>query len=317
MSTVLVIRATGTQGTSVCRNLVRAGFTVRGLVRNSSDPRATNLRALGVILFEGTEDSLSAQSPAIQGCNALFLTLMPSFTEMASEPRQARIVVEAAKAAGVQHIVNSTSIGAGHYEELAALLSPGSNDLAVKSLEWKKEEEDIVKQSGIPTWTILRPATFMTNFLWPLGSFMTPELAKDGKFVTSYTPETVMPLIDPEDIGAFVAEAFQQPDLFREKTIELAGEKLRVHEFVMKLSDGSGRQIEGVYRSREETLELAKTDPIAASQLMTSVIHQYVDIERLKLYDIPLGNFESFLEREQTLVHKTFHEENENPIKLF
>ena len=313
-STILVIRATGSQGLAVCRHLRELGFNVHGLVRDASDKRTLPLKSLGVTLFEGSEDDCEAIDRAMAGCRGLFLNLMPNLTQDGFKVQPEKILLKAAKAAGVDHVVCSTSIAV---PEEAPLEINVNDTIESKVTLAKYFMEQEVKDAGLKSWTILRPAFFMTNFFWPLGDAIFPELAFRGEFVTSYHADTILPLIDPNDIGIFAAAAFKDPKRFGGETIGLAAEKLTVEMCVQLLQSASGSQIKQIYRTEEETEILAKVNPIVANQRKTRDIHTKVDLETPGTFGIQLGSFQNFLTRERDLVRKSFQEKDNHQVKLF
>lgn len=148
---ILVLRATGTQGVAVCRHLHLKGIKINALVRDANDPRAKALSAFDAQLFEGDIDDKAALDRAIASCTGVFINFMPKFDEEASEPRQGRLVLEAAKAAGVKHAVVSTASSLNKASDIPADTEYG------KFFRWKLDLEEEVKKSGIETWTVLRP----------------------------------------------------------------------------------------------------------------------------------------------------------------
>jgi uncharacterized protein YbjT (DUF2867 family) len=257
---------------------------------------------LGASLFQGTLDDAEALSRAAAGCSGLFLNLMPSFQDD-SEIRQAKVILEAAKAANVKHVVYSTSISVGRHEQ-SEHWDP--KNLAAPALLGKHEVEEMIRHTWGGAKTILRPGYFMTNFLTPLGNFMFPELQTKAMFVSSYKPDTNLPLIDPDDIGAFTLAIFQNPGKFNAKEIQLAGEKLTVEQIVLILAKVAKKSITVVYRTGKETDALAKENPMVAGQVLSLDMDRCVDIEQVKEWNIPVTTFSKFLEREHDRVEKTF-----------
>ncbi|KAF2668344.1 putative NAD dependent epimerase/dehydratase [Microthyrium microscopicum] len=327
----LVIRATGTQGTAVTRHLLQNNFIIHALVRDKTEDRALALQALGAILFEGTlndsqsmmqtlslEESTSqiaalqaekstigntgALEAAIEGCDSLYLNLMPSFSND-SETESAKFVLAAAKSTGVEHVIYSSAVSVGRSRDNPQW---DEDNIAAGAHAGKEVVEELVRSAGIPYYTILKPGVFMTNFFLPGAPFMFAELGSTGEFVTSYNPETVLPLIDPNDIGAFAAAAFLDPVRFGGQEIPLAGDPLTVEELVQAIANASGKNIKGVYRSKEETEALAKVNPFVAGQILSLAINRLVNIEEVKTWGIPLGSFEAFMKREKNLVDKSF-----------
>lgn len=226
---------------------------------------------------------------------------MPRMDEMGSELRQAQSIIAAAKGAGVRQIVYTSNIG--------GLRSPDIDEdsMYFKAISAKQDVEKLVRSSGFETWTIFQPGGFMSNFFFPFGNIMFPGLASDGKVVTSMRADTVVPLIDPLDIGAFVADAFAKPKVYNGVVLELASEKMQFADIMKVLSKIGGRQVDMTYRSIEEGRELAKTNPIVAGQLMSQHLGDRVDMDKIRSFGVPLTTFEEYLKRESKLVDKTFH----------
>lgn len=154
--TAFVTRATGTQGIAVTKNLLSAGYTIHALVTNPNDARSTAYQALGpsyIKLFTGTLDDASALGTALAGCTALFLNLMPNFVKQGGEERQGKAILDAAKTAGVKHVVHSTMLGLELFNEQEVAGNPGF----AAAVLGKVRVEEAVQKSGIEGWTILRP----------------------------------------------------------------------------------------------------------------------------------------------------------------
>ena len=67
--TVLVIGATGNQGNSVVRHLIKdRGFVVRALVRKLDSVKAKELLDLGVHLVRGDLEDVNSLVNAMSGC---------------------------------------------------------------------------------------------------------------------------------------------------------------------------------------------------------------------------------------------------------
>lgn len=146
----------------------------------------------------------------------------------------------------------------------------------------------------------------MTNFLTPFNKSMWPGI-ENGEAASSYWPTTTLNLTDVNDIGAFVAAAFSNPDQFNGKIIPVASQKLAVEEALSQLRAASGKVIKSVYRSDEESVRLVKTIPIIAGQLFQrNATDDKVDFKEVKKWDVQLGTFGEFLDREKAWVDRTF-----------
>ena len=299
-STILVLRATRAQGTGVLKHARKNNILARAYVTDKNAPRAQKLSQYGADLYEGTLGDARSLEVALTGCDGVFLNQMPSFADDA-ETREAKLLLELAKKVGVKHVVHSTSLGVPRKESMAQ-----SKSISAAAVMGKAEVEDLVKASGIEYWTILRGGYFDTNFLGYTSQYMFPELGNQKKFISSYKPDWLLPLIDPNDIGAFAVAAFVSPKKFHEAEIAVVAEKRTVEQVVKDLSKASGYDIEAIYRSDEETAELSKTNPIVAAAQWMSDLHKEADLEATRQWGVPLHTLPKFLENELDLVKGTF-----------
>lgn len=298
--TILVIRATGAQGVGVVKNLLRSGFVVHAFVNDDANKRALALEAMGATLFEGSLDDPDTLAQAAMGITGIFFNLMPSFTDD-SEIRQTKSILEITKAAGASHVVYSSALRVGGWDE-SEHWDPNSS--YASAVLGKVETEKLVHESSFATWTVLKPGFFNTNFLAPLAEFMFPGLGL-AKFTSSYRPDTILPLVDPNDIGAFATAAFSEPQRFGGHDIQIVSERLTVEEVVQALAKAAGRPIEAIYRTAEETAAL-KDNPLISGQLLALDLDQYADLEKVKGWGIPLTSFAEFLQDAKEKVDATF-----------
>jgi dihydroflavonol-4-reductase len=111
----LVTGATGFVGAAVARALIKAGWQVRALARPGSD--RSNLAGLGLEVCEGDLNLPESLLPALQDCEALF-HVAADYRLGARDHEQlyrtnvegTRAILNAARAAGVQRIVYTSSV---------------------------------------------------------------------------------------------------------------------------------------------------------------------------------------------------------------
>ena len=101
--TILVTGATGQQGGSAARSLLRQGQKVRALTRNPS--KAKELKKLGAEVVEGDLTDRASLDAALSGVKKVFLVTTPFEASTESEASQGINFVEAAQAARVDHLV--------------------------------------------------------------------------------------------------------------------------------------------------------------------------------------------------------------------
>ncbi|WP_432149052.1 NmrA family NAD(P)-binding protein [Streptomyces sp. bgisy029] len=248
---VLVTGATGRQGGAVARALLAAGVPVRALVRDPDAPRAEAVEALGVELVTGDLSDRPSLDPACAGTRAVFSVQMPPMSEAGpdfdAELAQATHLLEAARAAGVDQFVQSSTSGVGRHTE-----TPGWAEGRWAALEGyfatKQAIMERVRGAGFARWTVIKPAFFMDNL---------PQLAPhgpEGGLATVLSPDTTLALVATEDIGAAATHAVLDPDRFHEVELELAGELLTMTEVARVLSTAWGVPVEAPTMTLDEAL---------------------------------------------------------------
>jgi uncharacterized protein YbjT (DUF2867 family) len=204
---IAVTGATGQQGGAVARKLMEDGWNVRALTRDPNKPAANQLADQGAEIVPGDMDVPAELEAAFHGAYGVFSVQnfwLPN-VGYEGEVRQGKNVANAAKAAGVQHIVFS-SVGAAH------------RGAGQKHFDSKWAIEQYIHTLGVP-YTILRPAAFMENFNWSRAQIL------NGTYVgRGLRPEKSVQTIAVEDIAVFAALAFAEPQQYIGKTIELAGD---------------------------------------------------------------------------------------------
>jgi uncharacterized protein YbjT (DUF2867 family) len=212
---VLVIGATGQQGGAAARALLERGWAVHALVRDAAKPAARLLGEAGARLVTGDLDDPASLRTAMGSAGRVFLALTmmtgPRVTPegVAAEQRRGIAVAGLAAEAGVGHLVYSSIGGAGQHT-------------GIPYVESKTRIEEHIRSLGLPA-TILRPASFMDNF-----ASLTRPVLQGGELVVrlALRPQTPLPLVATRDIGVVVATAFEQPERYVGRQIQLAGDCL-------------------------------------------------------------------------------------------
>src|SRR5215212_7120293 len=114
---ILVTGATGAQGGAVVRHLIYRGWTVRALSRSLEKPEARALAEIGVHVVQGDMEDRASLDAAMEGAYGVFSVqnFWDGFPQQVlgaeGEVRQGKNVADAAKAAGVEHFVQTTAAG--------------------------------------------------------------------------------------------------------------------------------------------------------------------------------------------------------------
>ncbi len=202
--TVLVTGATGRQGGAVARELLRRGWHVHALTRHPEGEAAKKLAAEGAEIVQGDFDDPASLDVALEGADGVFA--VQNFWEAGAEGevRQGTALADRAKAAGVRHFVYSSVGNADRHT-------------GIPHFETKWRIEQHLKEIGLPC-TVLRPVAFMENFLGDR------DLNDRHVLRTPLSPGTRVEHIAVADIGRFAAEAFDHPDQWIGRTLDIAGD---------------------------------------------------------------------------------------------
>lgn len=216
MSTILVTGARGNIGSRVVDKLVKAGARVRVLTRQ---PNAA-LDRPSVEIFHGSYDDAPAVAAAMAGtARALFITAGPELA------RHDGVLALAAKAAGVEHVVKVSVLGA----------RAGGSEIPT----WHHEGEQRIAATGLAT-TFVRPGSFASN-----ARGWAATLRSMGKAFGALG-STALPVIHPDDIAEVAALALTTPG-HAGKIYELTGPaSLTPAEQVAILGEVAGKSFEYV-----------------------------------------------------------------------
>lgn len=223
---IAVTGATGQQGGAVARKLLADGWKVRALTRDVNKPAARELKALGAEIVAGDMDNRAELDAAFKDAYGVFSVQnfwLPT-VGFDGEVKQGKLVADAAKAAGVQHLVFS-SVGSAH------------RGMGQKHFESKWLIEQYIHTLDIP-YTILRPVFFMDNYNWSRAYILSGVFTGIG-----LRPEKGFQSIAVEDIAVFVALALANSKSYLGKTIELAGDELTESQIADTFTKVIGRPV--------------------------------------------------------------------------
>ncbi len=201
---VAVLGGTGRQGGGVVDALIRAGkFAVRVASRNPASDAARALAARGVEVVKADLLDPSSIRSALEGAHGAFV--VTNFWETAQMPRETEIgiaAVQAARAAGVKHLIWSTLPDS---EKLTG------GRLKVAHFTGKARVDAAVKAAGFARHTFVMAPMYFQN----LATTMAPQPLPNGGrgWAVPIDPAArVMHAGDVNDVGRAVAAAFSAGD---------------------------------------------------------------------------------------------------------
>ncbi|KAA8757779.1 NAD(P)H-binding protein, partial [Priestia megaterium] len=222
---ILVTGATGLQGGAVANEALKQGFKVRILVRDENSSKAQALIQKGAEAVVGNFDDPSSLENAMKNVDAVFSVPISGVdtNETDRERKQAFALIQSAIKSGVEQFVHTSVAATSRYKEFPEW---GTGYWFEKYWTDKWDIEEAVRSAGFSSWTIVKPAAVMNNFIDEVEvAFMYP-LLKQGEIQTVTFADTRIDHIAVEDIAAFVCAAFANPEKFNEHNIELAAESL-------------------------------------------------------------------------------------------
>jgi uncharacterized protein YbjT (DUF2867 family) len=234
---ILVTGITGQQGGAVAQHLLKDGWKVRGLSRDLTKPAVKALQDFGVEVVQGNLDDRASVDAALNGVYGVFSVQNFWLPEVGhdGEVRQGKLLADAAKAAGVQHFVY-TSVGGAE------------RNTGIPHFDSKWEIEQHIQALGLPA-TIFRPVAFYENFNWGRPYILNGMLSGFG-----LPADKTNQYITVDDIGAFVALAFANPQDYIGKAYEIAGDELTEPQIAEIFSRVIGRPV-----------HLAPPDPVRSA----------------------------------------------------
>ncbi len=273
---ILVFGATGRQGGSVAKALLKAGWPVRALVPDSTKAASLQLRNSGVELVQGSFEETKVVRTAMKDAYGVF-SVLPASLAAEDEVRHGISIADIAAETGVNHFVYSSGASVGN--ELTG----------VPRFDAKPRIEAHIRQLDMTT-TIIRPMIFMEMLVRP--GFGLDE----GRLVSLIRSDHSIQLTAVEDIGRFVAAVLADKSRFGDATLKIASDRLTGRELAVILSEAIGRPI--AYERFPEDVLAANADLAhMAESLEVGPLAEQVDLELMREINPDLLTFRSWLAR--------------------
>ena len=240
-----VIGATGLQGGSVARTALadpQQRFQVRALTRDPQSAKGKELAALGADVVQADLDNLDSLKKAFAGASAAYC--VTNFWEHFSpqkELQQAANLAEAARHAGIAHIVWST------LEDTRLRVPLDDDRMPTLMGNYKVPHFDAKGEANAEFGSRDVPTTYLlTSFYWDnlLQPGMAPARDADGKLgLTLPMADKTLPGIAAADIGKCAYGVFCAGSTYIGETVGIAGEHLTGAEMAATLSEALGETV--------------------------------------------------------------------------
>lgn len=202
---VLIFGATGNIGGVATRELIKRGWQVRAVTRTPNSEKAQALAELGAKVVQADMEERTSLERVFDGMTRAFSVQNWMVSGVEGEIRQGKLVADAAKAAGITHLVFGSA-------------GVGLPDTGVPHFDCKTVVEQYMRaELGLPV-TVVRPGPFME--LMTDKAFF-PPLAAWGVMPKIVGWETPLPWTAVADIGVAIANIFENPDKWIGRDINL------------------------------------------------------------------------------------------------
>jgi uncharacterized protein YbjT (DUF2867 family) len=275
---IVVAGATGAQGGGAAWAILAdpdSGFAVRALTRNPASAAAKDLADLGAEVVQADFYDEPSVNRAFEGAYGAFLvTNFWAHGSAAKEMEEINVLVRAAKAAGLRHVVWSTLEDTRELLPLEDDRMPVLQDrYNVPHFDAKGEGNGLFRAAGVPT-TFLNTTFFFQGFLQGLG----PKRGEDGVLTLTLPFEDgkLLAGVDVADIGRTALAILKGGEQYIGDTISLAGDHLTGAQYAQKLGAAIGEPV----RFQSVPYDVFRTLDIPAAEELANMFQYYGDFDQ-------------------------------------
>jgi uncharacterized protein YbjT (DUF2867 family) len=228
--TIAVLGSTGSQGGGLCRAILAdpdGGFACRAITRDPSKDKAKELESQGAEVVQADIDDVESLKKAFEGAHGVYA--VTNFWEHFSgekEKEQANNIAEAARAAGVHHVVWST------LEDTRSLMDAGDERMPMLQEKYRVPHFDAKAEAdaffeGLPLTRLITSYYWDNLYLFGLA----PQKGEDGSLSWAFPMGTAkLAGIAAEDIGKVAYGIFKAGDEYIGKAVGIYGEALTIEQ---------------------------------------------------------------------------------------
>jgi len=237
---IAVVGSTGWQGGGLCEAILNdpsGGFACRAITRDPSKEKAQALAAKGAEVVAANLDDVESLKQAFAGAYGVYgVTNFWEHFSGQKEKTQAKNIADAARAAGVKHVIWST------LEDTRNLMSP--DDKRMPMLQEKYRVPHFDAKAEADAYFAGLPVTYLvTSFYWDNIYMFGLAPKKDEQGVYSWTfpmGNARLAGIAAEDIGKTAYGIFKAGSQYFGRTVGITSENLTMQEISDKLAKGLG-----------------------------------------------------------------------------
>jgi uncharacterized protein YbjT (DUF2867 family) len=299
---IAVLGATGVQGGGLCRAILAdsgGGYTCRAITRDPNKASAKELAASGAELVKADIDDVESLKQAFSGVHGVYgVTNFWEHMSAEKEKAQAKNIANAARAAGVKHVIWST------LEDTRKFMS--HDDKRMPFLQTYYRVPHLDAKGEADAYFADLPVTYLaTSFYWDnLYMFgLAPKKDANGNYSWAFPMgDRRLSGIAGEDIGKVAYAIFKAGSPYFGKTVGIAAEHLTIEQMGETLSKVLGT---GPIQYHAVDPEVYRSFPFPGADEMGNMFQFFRDfqkewaavrpIEEVRKLNPALQTFEGFV----------------------
>ena len=276
---IAIFGATGAQGGGLVRAILRdnnSEFSVRAVTRDPSSDKAKELAKMGAEVVAADVDQPETIKAALEGAyGAYFVTFYWAHMSPEKEVAEAKAMAEAAKSAGLKHVIWSTLEDTRKWVPLDDDRMPTlMGKYKVPHFDAKGESNRFFTEAGVPT-TFLLASFYWENLIY-FGAG--PKRGADGKLAITFPMgDKKLSGIASDDIGKCAYGIFKKGVSLVGKSIGIAGGEPTCKQMAESLTKALGEEV--VYN--EVTPETYRSFGFPGADDLGNMFQFYRDFEEV------------------------------------
>ncbi len=242
---ITVFGATGAQGGGLARAILNdsnSEFAVRAVTRDANSEKAKELAKLGAEVVTADVDNKGSITNALKGAyGAYFVTFFWDHFSPDKEMTHAKHMAEAAKEAGLKHVIWSS------LEDTRKWIPLDDDSMPTLQGAYKVPHFDAKGESDKYFLDLEVPTTYMyASFYWENMIYfgMGPKKGADNKYTMAFPlADKKMAGIGAEDIGKCAYGIFKKGPALIGKTIGVAGDQLTINDMAETISKAIDQEV--------------------------------------------------------------------------
>lgn len=274
---IAVVGSTGAQGGSLVEAILsdpNGGFAARAITRDPASDKARAIAAKGGEVVQADLDDFESLKQAFAGAYGVYA--VTNFWEHFSgekEKAQAKNIADAARAAGVSHVIWST------LEDTRKLMNADDKRMPMLQAKYRVPHFDAKAEANAYFDSL--PTTFLvTSFYWDnLYSFgLAPKMGADGQYEWTFPMgDSKLAGMAAEDIGKSAYGIFKAGRQYVGKTVGIVSQNLTLAEMGEKISKGMGV---GPIRYNAVAADVYRSFGFPGADEMGNMFQVYRDFEK-------------------------------------